>query len=104
MIFECLFHYMLYFLIMILLRLRFHTEILCWHIDESAEWIQVDREWTYSQPWYFRVADKPTKSTWHYINLIMQCIEAVHPHICHPEWFALPHIDYYSLGFDYNFN
>ena len=104
MVFEIIMHYLLYFLFMMLVHMRYHTEIVCWHIDNSAEWTETPTELIFSQPWYFRIADRPAKLTWSYINYLMRCIEAVHPHICHPENFALPQVSYYNLVFDYNLN
>ena len=102
LLFEILAHYTLLFLFMMLVHMRFHTEQLCWQIDVSAVWIATPGHQYWSIPWYFRISERPAKITWCYINNLMQLIEAVHPHICHPDYFALPQVAYYDLGFDYN--
>ena len=103
-LFEIIAHYTLLFLFMMLVRMRLHTEQLCWQIDVSAVWIATPGHQYWSRPWYYKISERPAKATWCYINNLMQLIEAVHPHICHPDYFALPQVAYYDLGFDSNLN
>lgn len=102
LLFEIISHYMLYCLFMMLVHMRIYTEELCWRIDMSAVYIVADECWL--MPWYFTILERPAKSTWHYTNRLMMIVEAIHACACHPEYFALPQVSYYNLGFDYNYN
>ena len=104
---EIITHYLLYLLFSVLVFMRACIEELCWRIDMSAIYVlnhesPADEYW--SMPWYLRILERPTKTTWHYVNSLMLVVEAIHAYACHPEYFALPSVTYYNLGSDSNYN
>ena len=101
---EIIAHYVLYFFFMMLVHIRYYTEEFVWCIEVSAVWIDTPSQQYWSVPWYFQISERPARTTWHYINILMQFVEYMHLHICHPEYFALPHVTYYNLGFGCNLN
>ena len=97
-------HTIAYYWFTLLMHLRYHNEILCWHIGMASHWRDNNTGRIFIHPWCYMLVHYPTVYSWHFLNLLRKTLEAIHPQLCEPELFTLPATTYYDLNMDFNHN
>ena len=101
---EILLHFTIYFWLQLFTYLRYHIEMLCYHLGNTCHWRDNTTGRIFVWPWYYKLINYPAIWIWHVLNFFMRMCEWLHPHIVNPDLFMLPETTYYPLEMDCNLN